>query len=100
MNVPVTAEVLPMRDIVLYGFHKGSSDLLLTLSFVSQLLLTGSHSEVFQPHYVWLRNIQLSLLAALYASPNGNTSLCIRGGDPFQLPFSILFRLSGGCQGI
>ena len=46
--VPVTAEVLPIRDIVLYTFHKGSPDLLLALSFVSQLLLAGSHSDVFQ----------------------------------------------------
>ena len=71
MNVPVAAaaKVLPIRNIVLSAFHKGPSDMLLALSFVSQLLLAGSHSDVFQPHYPWLRNI-LSLLAALHASPN------------------------------
>ena len=68
MNVPVAAaaKVLPIRNIVLSAFHKGPSDMLLALSFVSQLLLAGSHSDVFQPHYPWLRNI----LAALHASPN------------------------------
>ena len=67
--VPVAAEVSPIRDIVLSTFHKGPPDLLLALSFVSQFLLAGSHGDVFQPHYPWLKNI-LSLLAALHASPN------------------------------
>ena len=67
-NILVTAEVLPLKDIVLSAFHKGSPDLLLTISFAGQLLTAGSGSCMFQSYHPWLHDI-LSLLAELHASP-------------------------------
>ena len=64
-GVPISVADLPVGDIVITAFNKGSPELLFAIPFVAQLLLAGSYSALFQPSDPWVRDI-LFLLAKLH----------------------------------
>ena len=64
--IPVSSEDLPLWDIVITAFHRGSEDLLFVIPFVAQVFMAGSGSMAFLPCPPCVRDI-LSLLAWLHA---------------------------------
>ena len=48
-GIPVSSEDLPLWDIVVTPFHRGSEDLLFAIPFVAQIFTAGSSSVAFLP---------------------------------------------------
>ena len=46
-GIPVSSEDLPLWDIVVTAFHRGSEDLLFAIPFVAQIFMAGSSSVAF-----------------------------------------------------
>ena len=68
-GIPVFTEDLPLWDIVVTAFHRGSEDLLCAIPFVAQIFMAGSCNMAFLPCPPCVNDI-LSLLAWLHTYPH------------------------------
>ena len=68
-GIPVSAEALPLLDIVITASHRGPQDLLFAVPFVAQIFMAASSSMAFQPSLPCFREV-LSLLARLHGYPH------------------------------
>ena len=68
-GIPVSAEALPLLDIVITASHRGPQDLLFAVPFVAQIFMAASSSMAFQPSLPCFREL-LSLLARLHGYPH------------------------------
>ena len=65
---PVSTEALPLCDIIITAYHRGSQDLLFAVPLATQILMAGSHSIGIQSTLPCVRDV-LSLLAWLHTQP-------------------------------
>ena len=56
-GVPVSADAMPLSDIVIIASHRGPQDLLFTVPFVAQIFMTASSSMAFQPSLPCFREL-------------------------------------------
>ena len=56
-GVPVSADAVPLSDIVIIASHRGPQDLLFTVPFVAQIFMTASSSMAFQPSLPCFREL-------------------------------------------
>ena len=68
-GLPVSAEALPLLDIVITASRRGPQDLLFAVPFVAQIFMAASSSMAFQPSLPCFREV-LSLLARLHGYPH------------------------------
>ena len=68
-DIPISAEALPLSDIVITASCRGPQDLLFAVPFVAQIFVAASCSMTFQPSLPYFREL-LSLLARLHAYPH------------------------------
>ena len=53
-GVPVSADAVPLSDIVITASHRGPQDLLFAVPFVAQIFMAASSSMAFQPPFLAL----------------------------------------------
>ena len=68
-GVPISAEALPLLNIVITASRRGPQDLLFIVPFVAQIFMAASSSMAFQPSLPCFREV-LSLLARLHGYPH------------------------------
>ena len=56
-GVPVSADAVPLSDIIIIASHRGPQDLLFTVPFVAQIFMTASSSMAFQPSLPCFREL-------------------------------------------